>query len=243
MDEPRLDVYPMDYDDTNHLGNDEFFVSSGNRPFQFQAGDGKYVSQFFPGAKSGGTDESTGSGDTQQVQLGELRHTRDKLKLNLPMNQDLNSTVVQLNEEEDSGGEQRTNNDSDRKENSSESSISREDQSFRSVIRSEDSLEKKNEEESADEMSEIDGSKTETYPKSSGRPLVIAQLSEEETVTDTVDESKSNSNSNSNSNDSNHTVNQEILMKDTSLTKPSIENNDIRNSIKEETSDSEKIPA
>ncbi|XP_017892455.1 STE20-like serine/threonine-protein kinase isoform X3 [Ceratina calcarata] len=102
MDEPRLDLYPIDYDDVNHTGNEEFFVSSSNRPFQFQTSDSKYVSQFFPGASTSankdrdevdggdhqvvsqnGIELLTDCGQIQQYQLGELRHTRDRLKLNL----------------------------------------------------------------------------------------------------------------------------------------------------------------
>ena len=107
-------------------------MSSSNRPFQFQSGEGKYVSQFFPGASStllqqqpegedcpdsatipvlgpggppgeidrsevpavplqqGNANGSSRSSEpienlqaAQQTQLGELRHTRDRLKLNL----------------------------------------------------------------------------------------------------------------------------------------------------------------
>ncbi|KYM98032.1 PREDICTED: uncharacterized protein LOC108778065 isoform X2 [Cyphomyrmex costatus] len=102
MNEPRLDLYPLDYDDANHAGNEEFFVSSSNRPFQFQTGESKYVSQFFPGANAASFSDDRDETDScrqephqnnvdfaheydqcQQHQLGELRHTRDRLKLNL----------------------------------------------------------------------------------------------------------------------------------------------------------------
>lgn len=100
IDEPRLDLYPLDYDDAHHSGNEEFFVSSSNRPFQFQTSESKYVSQFFPGASTSMNEERDEDGDqqgipqngiellndcsqNQQYQLGELRHTRDRLKLNL----------------------------------------------------------------------------------------------------------------------------------------------------------------
>ncbi|XP_043290011.1 uncharacterized protein [Venturia canescens] len=133
MNEPaRLDIYPIEYDETNRAGDEEFYVSSSNRPFQFQSGDGKYVSQFFPGAsttllqhesqhqisssssltsprdvldlrpsedevdriddrplevslpQANGNSRSTDFNEgQQQAQLGELRHTRDRLKLNL----------------------------------------------------------------------------------------------------------------------------------------------------------------
>ncbi|XP_076476276.1 uncharacterized protein LOC117153275 isoform X1 [Bombus vancouverensis nearcticus] len=101
IDEPRLDLYPLDYDDTNHTGHEEFFVSSSNRPFQFQTSESKYVSQFFPGASTSvieerdeidgdeqgvpqnGIDLLNDCSQSQQYQLGELRHTRDRLKLNL----------------------------------------------------------------------------------------------------------------------------------------------------------------
>ncbi|XP_076657724.1 uncharacterized protein LOC143361906 isoform X2 [Halictus rubicundus] len=104
IDEPRLDLYPLDYDDGNHTGSEEFFVSSSNRPFQFQTSDSKYVSQFFPGAATSVNDEpdevdgghqevqqnrielSNDYAHGQQHQLGELRHTRDRLKLNLSTN-------------------------------------------------------------------------------------------------------------------------------------------------------------
>ncbi|KAK2576641.1 hypothetical protein KPH14_005305 [Odynerus spinipes] len=101
MSEPRLDMYPLDYEDINRTGNEEFFVSSSNRPFQFQTSDSKYVSQFFPGACSTSVNEeeqdetdcnqqedhinhhSNEHEHFKQYQLGELRHTRDRLKLNL----------------------------------------------------------------------------------------------------------------------------------------------------------------
>ncbi|XP_011496834.1 PREDICTED: uncharacterized protein LOC105361376 [Ceratosolen solmsi marchali] len=98
----RLNFQPMDYFESNNTrGDEEFYVSSSNRPFQFQSGNGKYVSQFFPGASGNGAattphdtaiqDSQTHQNDeaTQQQffsdrqQLGELRHTRDRLKLNL----------------------------------------------------------------------------------------------------------------------------------------------------------------
>ncbi|XP_011635453.1 STE20-like serine/threonine-protein kinase isoform X2 [Pogonomyrmex barbatus] len=99
MNEPRLDLYPLDYDDANHTGNEEFFVTSSNRPFQ--TGESKYVSQFFPGANTVLSDDRDETDSCrqephqnnidfahehdqcQQQQLGELRHTRDRLKLNL----------------------------------------------------------------------------------------------------------------------------------------------------------------
>ncbi|KAL0101271.1 hypothetical protein PUN28_018813 [Cardiocondyla obscurior] len=102
MNEPRLDLYPLDYDDANHAGNEEFFVTSSSRPFQFQTGESKYVSQFFPGANATSFSDDRDETDScrqepqqnnidfvheydqcQQQQLGELRHTRDRLKLNL----------------------------------------------------------------------------------------------------------------------------------------------------------------
>lgn len=101
MSEPRLDMYPLDYEDINRTGNEEFFVSSSNRPFQFQTSDSKYVSQFFPGACSTSVNEeeqdeidcnqqeehinshTNEHEQFKQYQLGELRHTRDRLKLNL----------------------------------------------------------------------------------------------------------------------------------------------------------------
>ncbi|KAL6446869.1 hypothetical protein ACFW04_001354 [Cataglyphis niger] len=101
INEPRLDMYHLNYDDANHTGNDEFFVTSSNRPFQFQTSESRCVSQFFPGANasllSDERDETDGCRQEphqnidftneyeqcQQHQLGELRHTRDRLKLNL----------------------------------------------------------------------------------------------------------------------------------------------------------------
>lgn len=97
-------------------GEEEFFVSSSNRPFQFQPGNGKYVSQFFPGS-SGTSSISTipeisnqesqqnkEASSTQQPQsfsdrqqLGKLRHTRDSLKLNLlPSSNGGNANKVML---------------------------------------------------------------------------------------------------------------------------------------------------
>lgn len=102
INEPRLDMYPLNYDDANHAGNDEFFVTSSNRPFQFQTGESRCVSQFFPGANATLLSDERDETDScqqephqnnidftndydqcQQHQLGELRHTRDRLKLNL----------------------------------------------------------------------------------------------------------------------------------------------------------------
>lgn len=86
-------------------------MTSSSRPFQFQTGESKYVSQFFPGANatlfSDDRDEVDSCQQQQslqqnhvdyaneyeqcqqqqrQHQLGELRHTRDRLKLNLVSN-------------------------------------------------------------------------------------------------------------------------------------------------------------
>ncbi|XP_015109983.1 uncharacterized protein LOC107036496 isoform X2 [Diachasma alloeum] len=180
MDEPRLDVYPMDYDESNHLGDDEFFVSSG--------------------ANVGLTpdDDATGPSDNHQVQLGELRHTRDKLKLNLPMNQENNSLAHLLHDEREM--EERSNDESEermeRKENSSESSLSKDDQSIRSVLRSPELSERRIvEDESADEVSELEASKTEnpSHTKSSGRPLVISTKEETDAKVDgDVEENEEN---------------------------------------------------
>ncbi|XP_057320266.1 dentin sialophosphoprotein-like isoform X2 [Microplitis mediator] len=215
LEEPKVDVYPINYE-SNH-DDEEFFVSSGNRPFQFQVGDGKYVSQFFPGAaESSNENESEGGNkferikqdlkiDTvdgiqcqqqqqQQTQLGELRHTRDRLKLNLPIknNSESGSNVI-INEIEADKSEQdsRINDESDSKtektETSTESSISKDDQSIISVIRSPigSSLENLSREdikssgngESDGEISELEISfsyKEEVPVKSSRRPLVFS---------------------------------------------------------------------
>ncbi|XP_058807838.1 uncharacterized protein LOC131673673 isoform X3 [Phymastichus coffea] len=92
----RLNFQPMDYFETNNTrGDEEFYVSSSNRPFQFQSGNGKFVSQFFPGASGSGSSTALPEAPSQQQKneetslpqpppvLGELRHTRDRLKLNL----------------------------------------------------------------------------------------------------------------------------------------------------------------
>ncbi|CAD6233401.1 GSCOCG00007175001-RA-CDS [Cotesia congregata] len=204
LEEPKVDHYPIDYE-SNH-DNEEFFVSSGNRPFQFQVGDGKYVSQFFPGAaESSQENESHGnlkintvddnqSQQQQQTQLGKLRHTRDRLKLNLPIKNtsDTSSTVI-ITEIETDQNEQvsRINDESDTKtektETSTESSISKDDQSIISVLRSpmESSFENSNHEdiksssnaESDGEISELEISfscKENAPVKSSRRPLVIS---------------------------------------------------------------------
>ncbi|OXU24143.1 hypothetical protein TSAR_007773 [Trichomalopsis sarcophagae] len=116
----RLNFQPMDYFETNNAkGDEEFFVSSSNRPFQFQSGDGKCVSQFFPGASSSGAASTSQEGPSQEFQsqqteeavsgqqqsfsdrqqLGELRHTRDRLKLNLvnpSSSSNGNNRVVQM---------------------------------------------------------------------------------------------------------------------------------------------------
>ncbi|XP_015191289.1 PREDICTED: uncharacterized protein LOC107074386 isoform X2 [Polistes dominula] len=116
MNEPRLDMYSLDYEDINRAGNEEFYVSSSNRPFQFPTSDSKYVSQFFPGACSTSLnveeqdevdcnqeEENTNNQTTnehehfKQYQLGELRHTRDRLKLNLLAgNNTVDTTFVPL---------------------------------------------------------------------------------------------------------------------------------------------------
>lgn len=93
-------------------------MSSSNRPFQFQSSDSKYVSQFFPGASTSANeehDEVDGGppgiqqnridllndyDSGQQHQLGELRHTRDRLKLNLSSNDTPFVSVKQLEEDD-----------------------------------------------------------------------------------------------------------------------------------------------
>lgn len=93
-------------------------MSSSNRPFQFQTGDSKYVSQFFPGASTSANeeqDEVDGAqqgvqqnriellndyGHGQQHQLGELRHTRDRLKLNLSTNGTPSFSVKQMQKDD-----------------------------------------------------------------------------------------------------------------------------------------------
>lgn len=86
-------------------------MTSSSRPFQFQTSESKYVSQFFPGANATSSSDDRDEVDScrqqespqqnhvdyvneyeqcqqqhQQHQLGELRHTRDRLKLNLISN-------------------------------------------------------------------------------------------------------------------------------------------------------------
>lgn len=173
------------------------------------------MSQFFPGAtESSNENESEGTNtfekikqdlkvDTvdgnqcqqqQQMQLGELRHTRDRLKLNLPIknNSESGSNVI-INEIEADKIEQdsRINDESDSKtektETSTESSISKDDQSIISVIRSPigSSLENLSREdikssgngESDGEISELEISfsyKEDAPVKSSRRPLVFS---------------------------------------------------------------------
>ena len=92
-------------------GDEEFCISSSNRPFQFQSGDGSYVSQFFPGAEAEDQGQSRAQEEQQTQhhlqrekedepesqqnrQLGELRHTRDRLKLNLTTSNDIAGTTV-----------------------------------------------------------------------------------------------------------------------------------------------------
>ncbi|KOX77354.1 Serine/threonine-protein kinase LMTK1 [Melipona quadrifasciata] len=132
IDEPRLDLYSLDYDDTNHTGSEEFFVSSSNRPFQFQTSESKYVSQFFPGASTSMTEERdeidgdqqeipqngidllTDCSQNQQYQLGELRHTRDRLKLNLSIT---DASFVSIKQMKEDNVEQDTENVSEFSEN------------------------------------------------------------------------------------------------------------------------------
>ncbi|KAL7288681.1 hypothetical protein TKK_0017407 [Trichogramma kaykai] len=91
----RLNFQPMDYFESSNTragAEEEFFVSSSNRPFQFQP---KFASQFFPGASGSSQDKNSTQEQQQQTprpeespftsdrqQLGELRHTRDRLTLN-----------------------------------------------------------------------------------------------------------------------------------------------------------------
>lgn len=97
-------------------GNEEFFVSSSNRPFQFETGESRYVSQFFPGANTVSSSEDRDEIDNcqqesfqnnvdfvnkykqccQQHQLGQLRHTRNRLTLNLASSNDTSSTSLVL---------------------------------------------------------------------------------------------------------------------------------------------------
>ncbi|KAK0166354.1 hypothetical protein PV328_004780 [Microctonus aethiopoides] len=217
MDQPRVDTYPIDYDDSTQ-NNEEFFVSSGNRPFQFQVGDGKYVSQFFPGAvdpiqtthnnpnqifqRSRTPQDSSSSDQTdypiqqqqQQMQLGELRHTRDRLRLNLPIKQlssdATTSSVINNNDEIDNSERDNGMSDSsqdlktEKRENSSESTFSKDEPSIISMIRSpinsslenisRDELSSPTNGETELEISELDNSfKDECVVKSSRRPLVI----------------------------------------------------------------------
>ncbi|KAJ8682704.1 hypothetical protein QAD02_018496 [Eretmocerus hayati] len=70
----RFNFRPTDYFDTSNTRNDEeFFVSSSNRPFQFQSGSGKYVSQFFPGASGSGTDATSEEAPSQESSLSEVK--------------------------------------------------------------------------------------------------------------------------------------------------------------------------
>ncbi|XP_043523296.1 rho-associated protein kinase 1-like isoform X2 [Frieseomelitta varia] len=132
IDEPRLDLYSLDYDDTNHTGSEEFFVSSSNRPFQFQTSESKYVSQFFPGASTSMTEERdeidgdqqgipqngidllSDCSQSQQYQLGELRHTRDRLKLNLSIT---DASFVSIKQTKEDNVEHDTENVSEFSEN------------------------------------------------------------------------------------------------------------------------------
>lgn len=189
------------------IGDGEFFVSSGNRPFHFQVGDGKYVSQFFPGATSSAhqtdletinqleeieADTKSPGNNQQQSQLGELRHTRDRLKLNLPLKinnseSPINSTLANphdttRSELEDVSNDTTEDSRTETKENSSESSISKDDESsIISIIRSsveESSLENLPKEDlkimSTNGESNVEISESEiSTVKSLRRPLTI----------------------------------------------------------------------
>lgn len=114
------------------IGNEEFFVSSSNRPFQFQTSESKYVSQFFPGASTSMTEERdeidgdqqgipqngidllTDCSQSQQYQLGELRHTRDRLKLNLSLT---DASFVSIKQTKEDNVEHDTENVSEFSEN------------------------------------------------------------------------------------------------------------------------------
>ncbi|XP_029169568.1 uncharacterized protein LOC114939422 isoform X2 [Nylanderia fulva] len=141
INEPRLDMYPLNYDDANHTGNDqEFFVTSSNRPFQFQTGESRCVSQFFPGANAillpDERDETDGCRQEephqnnidfaneyiegqpgQQHQLGELRHTRDRLKLNLVSSNSIPSVPFVPAKQPHSGEQLIENHESEEPEN------------------------------------------------------------------------------------------------------------------------------
>ncbi|CAD1469600.1 unnamed protein product, partial [Heterotrigona itama] len=120
------------WEPTSYSGNEEFFVSSSNRPFQFQTSESKYVSQFFPGASTSMTEERdeidgdqqgipqngidllTDCSQSQQYQLGELRHTRDRLKLNLSIT---DASFVSIKQTKENNIEHDTENVSEFSEN------------------------------------------------------------------------------------------------------------------------------
>ncbi|XP_044005406.1 protein PFF0380w-like isoform X2 [Aphidius gifuensis] len=172
MDEPKLDVYSIDYDDSNFTGDEEFSVSSGSRPFQFNAGNGKYVSQFFPGASTDTTqlnNENIQIDNQQQKQLGELRHTRNKLKLNLSINNDklINSTIINLSDDSDND-----NTINFEINNSSESSKDDSGSNLVSIERS--SIESSSELSCNDDLNGKNNNiEINNTSKSSGRPLSI----------------------------------------------------------------------
>ncbi|XP_034950144.1 uncharacterized protein [Chelonus insularis] len=221
IEKPNTDVYTVDYEESNH-NDEEFFVSSGNRPFQFQVGDGRYVSQFFPGEsetqsrndqpvemvnmmekgnKNLKTEPSENPQSQQQTQLGELRHTRNRLKLDLS-NKNNNSTSISAlnvdkNEEED-----QTNDENDSKtektETSTESPTTKDELSIVSIIRSpmESLIENFNQEnvkcttngESDGEISELEMSfNEEEITKSSHRPLFLMKQDSLEQNNEAID--------------------------------------------------------
>ncbi|KAF6202060.1 hypothetical protein GE061_004457 [Apolygus lucorum] len=78
------DFYRLNYNMGPHLITEdgEFFISSSNRAFEWSEGDS---SEFFPGRVTDDMEFVPGAAELTPLNLGELRHTKDSLRLELPV--------------------------------------------------------------------------------------------------------------------------------------------------------------
>lgn len=197
-------------------------MSSGSRPFQFHA------CQFLPGASTDITCtfrqheqpeinkievnnpeiEKQNKNDIQQSQLGELRHTRDRLKLNLPFNKTNESSNSQaiIHGSDESDADNLTINNS-----APELSTTCDDFNESIELSCQDDEENPKNDTISDDENKNDFD-TKNQPKSSGRPLVISD-----------DKNKNNNVTFIVENDNEVTENNEILTYDNGKIKPSDE--------------------
>uniref|UniRef100_A0A0A9YM91 Serine/threonine-protein kinase LMTK3 n=1 Tax=Lygus hesperus TaxID=30085 RepID=A0A0A9YM91_LYGHE len=78
------DFYRLNYNMGPHLITEdgEFFISSSSRAFEWSEGDSN---EFFPGRVTDDMEFVPGAAELTPLSLGELRHTKDSLRLELPV--------------------------------------------------------------------------------------------------------------------------------------------------------------